>query len=60
MLYEMVIAYLGYLYEVNPFDQPGVEQGKIYTKAIMGKKGLEDKKEIINSKLSTAKTIIKF
>jgi glucose-6-phosphate isomerase len=60
MLYEMVIAYLGYLYEVNPFDQPGVEQGKIYTKAIMGKKGLEDKKETINSKLSFAKTIIKF
>jgi len=60
MLYEMVIAYLGYLYEVNPFDQPGVEQGKIYTKAIMGKKGLEDKKEVINSKLSLAKTIIKF
>ncbi|MCX5807017.1 MAG: glucose-6-phosphate isomerase [Proteobacteria bacterium] len=60
MLYEMVIAYLGYLYEVNPFDQPGVEQGKIYTKAIMGKKGLEDKKETIDSKLSFAKTIIKF
>jgi glucose-6-phosphate isomerase len=60
MLYEMVIAYLGYLYEVNPFDQPGVEQGKIYTKAIMGKKGLEDKKETINAKLLKAKTIIKF
>ncbi|MCX5813676.1 MAG: glucose-6-phosphate isomerase [Proteobacteria bacterium] len=60
MLYEMVIAFLGYLYEVNPFDQPGVELGKIYTKAIMGKRGLEDKQETINAKLSTSKTIIKF
>ena len=60
MLYEMVIAHLGYLYEVNPFDQPGVEQGKIYTKAMMGKKGLEDQQKIINEKLSTIKTVIKF
>ena len=60
MLYEMVIAFLGYLYEVNPFDQPGVELGKIYTKAIMGKRGLEDKQETINAKLSTLKTTIKF
>jgi glucose-6-phosphate isomerase len=60
MLYEMIIAFLGFLYEVNPFDQPGVELGKIYTKAIMGKKGLEDKQETINAKLSTSKTIIKF
>jgi glucose-6-phosphate isomerase len=60
MLYEMVIAFLGYLYEVNPFDQPGVELGKTYTKAIMGKKGLEDKHETIKTKLSTSKTIIRF
>lgn len=60
MLYEMVIAYLGYLYEVNPFDQPGVELGKIYTKAIMGKKGFEEKHEEIKTKLSTVKKVIKF
>jgi len=60
MLYEMVIANLGYLYEVNPFDQPGVELGKIYTKAIMGKKGFEEKHEEIKTKLSTVKKVIKF
>ncbi|OPY05111.1 MAG: Glucose-6-phosphate isomerase [Syntrophorhabdus sp. PtaB.Bin184] len=44
-LFEMVTAIMGHLLSVNAFDQPGVEQGKIYTKAMMGKKGLEKEKE---------------
>ena len=30
-----VVSYLCYLYEVNPFDQPGVEKGKAYCKDIL-------------------------
>ncbi len=36
-----VVSYLGYLYEVNPFDQPGVEKGKIYAKKILLNEGHE-------------------
>jgi glucose-6-phosphate isomerase len=40
-LYEMVTALTGLLFEVDPFDQPGVEQGKRYTYGLMGKAGFE-------------------
>jgi glucose-6-phosphate isomerase len=59
-LFEMVILYLGVLYKVNAFDQPGVEQGKVYTKAIMGKKGHEKECAKIESLLSLSKTTITF
>jgi glucose-6-phosphate isomerase len=35
--YEHVTALSGYLLDVNPFDQPGVEQGKNYTYGLMGR-----------------------
>jgi glucose-6-phosphate isomerase len=59
-LFEMVILFLGVLYKVNAFDQPGVEQGKIYTKAIMGGKELETERIKIEALLSAPKTIITF
>lgn len=39
MLLEKVIPVLGKLYEVNAFDQPGVEESKEYARALLGKKG---------------------
>ncbi|MCL2009691.1 MAG: glucose-6-phosphate isomerase [Synergistaceae bacterium] len=39
--YEYVTGMTGYLMEVNPFDQPGVEQGKDYTYGLMGRSGFE-------------------
>ena len=39
--YEYVTALTGYLMEVDPFDQPGVEQGKNYTYGLMGRSGFE-------------------
>jgi glucose-6-phosphate isomerase len=30
-----VVTYLGYLWEINPFDQPGVEAGKIICKKLL-------------------------
>jgi glucose-6-phosphate isomerase len=38
---EIQTVFAGGLYGVNPLDQPGVEEGKIGTYALMGKKGYE-------------------
>lgn len=35
MMYEISTAFTGYLYGINPFDQPGVERGKELTKEIL-------------------------
>ncbi len=46
-MYEVQTAYAGALYNINPFDQPGVDLGKKYTCSMMGRKGYEKyKKEI--------------
>jgi glucose-6-phosphate isomerase len=37
-LLEMTTSVMGHLLEVNPFDQPGVELAKRYTKEILAKK----------------------
>lgn len=34
--FETACAFLGFLYNINPFDQPGVELGKIFTKGLLG------------------------
>jgi glucose-6-phosphate isomerase len=43
--FEIATAIAGFLYEINPFNQPGVEEGKNLTYGMMGKKGYEAKKE---------------
>jgi glucose-6-phosphate isomerase len=42
--FEMATAYAGELLHINAFDQPGVEEGKKATFALMGKAGFEAKK----------------
>jgi glucose-6-phosphate isomerase len=42
-LLEVETAFIGELYNINAFDQPGVELGKILTFAMMGKKGFAEK-----------------
>lgn len=45
--YEYVTALTGRLMLINPFDQPGVEQGKRYTYGLMGRESYEaDAKEV--------------
>ena len=41
MLYQISTAMAGYLYDVNPFDQPGVELGKRYAYAQLGRPGFD-------------------
>lgn len=43
--FEMATAFTGFLYGINPFDQPGVEDSKNFTYGMMGKEGFEDKRE---------------
>lgn len=40
-MFEVQTAFAGKIYNINPFDQPGVEQAKNYTYALMGRKGYE-------------------
>ncbi len=48
-LLEMQTAYAGALLNINTFNQPGVENGKKATFALLGKKGYEEKKAEIDS-----------
>jgi glucose-6-phosphate isomerase len=41
-LLEVQTAIAGALFEIDPFDQPGVELAKKYTYALMGRKGYEE------------------
>lgn len=42
---ELATAFTGFLYGINPFNQPGVEEGKNLTYGMMGKKGFESKRK---------------
>jgi glucose-6-phosphate isomerase len=56
---EVQTAFAGYLYNINPFDQPGVEEGKQFAYGLLGRKGFENKKtEIENRKRKIEKYII--
>jgi len=41
MFFEYAVAYAGCLFDVNTFDQPGVELGKVYTYGLMGRDGYQ-------------------
>jgi glucose-6-phosphate isomerase len=43
--FEIATAFTGLLMGINPFNQPGVEEGKNFTYGMMGKKGFEAKRE---------------
>jgi len=47
-VFEMATVIAGGLWNVNPFDQPGVELGKQYTSALMGRPGFDEKKKELN------------
>ncbi|EGW38084.1 glucose-6-phosphate isomerase [Desulfosporosinus sp. OT] len=47
LLLEWETAYMGELLDINAFDQPGVEEGKNGTYALMGRQGYEARKRDI-------------
>lgn len=42
MHFEIETALTGYMWGVNPFDQPGVEAGKRFAHGLLGRPGFED------------------
>ena len=44
-LLELQTAYIGELYDINTYDQPGVEQGKNFAYGLLGRRGYEERKK---------------
>jgi len=42
--YEALVVFVASLWEVNPYDQPGVEEGKNITYALMGREDYRDRR----------------
>lgn len=42
-IYEMATGFSGFLYGINPFNQPAVEEGKNFAYGLMGRGGYEEK-----------------
>lgn len=47
---ELQTAFIGELFNINAFNQPGVELGKDYTYGVLGREGYKEKKEEFNDK----------
>lgn len=48
-LMELAVAVMGELYDVDAFDQPGVEAGKLAAYALMGRAGHEERRRRIEA-----------
>jgi len=57
-LLEVQTSFAGEMLGINPYDQPGVEAGKIATYALMGRKGYEEKRKEIESRQGSSKNVI--
>ena len=51
---EVQTAIAGELYNIDTFNQPGVEQAKNYTYALMGRAGYEDSAQSLQAKMAMA------
>ena len=49
---EVQTAIAGELYNIDTFNQPGVEQAKNYTYALMGRAGYEDSARVLQAKMA--------
>lgn len=61
MLFMLETAYMGYFLEIDAFNQPGVEEGKNATYALLGRKGYENKaKELHMAKSKSQRFMVGF
>ena len=51
-MFEVQTAIAGELYNINTFNQPGVEQAKNYTYALMGRAGYEESAKVLEEKMA--------
>ena len=54
---EVQTAIAGALYNINAFNQPGVEQAKNYTYALMGRAGYEDSAKTLQVKMAAVASL---
>lgn len=54
---EVQTAIAGALYNINAFNQPGVEQAKNYTYALMGRAGYEDSAKTLQVKMAAVSSL---
>lgn len=52
-MFEVQTAIAGELYHINTFNQPGVEQAKNYTYALMGRAGYEESANVLHEKMAS-------
>lgn len=55
---ELSVALMGEFYDVDAFDQPGVEAGKVAAYALMGRAGYEDRRAEIEAASTKSPRII--
>jgi glucose-6-phosphate isomerase len=55
---EVAVAVMGEHYDVDAFDQPGVEAGKVAAYALMGRAGYEERKREIESASSGERHVV--
>jgi len=58
MLLEIQTVVTGGLFEINPFDQPGVEAGKVATYALMDRPGYEEEKKKIEAEMAAGEQFV--
>jgi glucose-6-phosphate isomerase len=59
MFSQYFTAYAGEFYDIDAFDQPGVEYGKKLTFAIMGRAGFADYHRKIEETTQRARSVVK-
>jgi glucose-6-phosphate isomerase len=57
-MYEVQTAFAGALYNINPFDQPGVELGKKFACGMMGRKSYEEYKAEVDKGVASEKRLV--
>ncbi len=55
---EVQTAFAGKFYQINPFDQPGVEAGKIAAFALLGREGHEKERRRIESRKKSEEFVL--
>ena len=57
-LWEIATAYAGLMLNINTYDQPAVETGKVATFGLMGRRGFQEWQTKVNDRLSASDRII--
>ena len=54
MTLEMATALAGTMLDINPFDQPGVELGKLYAHGVLGREDLAEYRQRLEEREAKA------